>query len=186
VRSSRVGQGGGYLKASACCKALIGYSLERWGGTDRHHFNAVITDQARVSARRRAALTTDRSHRAVAQDLVDTYLPAFQARSQRACCLRSLIVVRALARCMHETANAFPTQACITEGKATGVMCSYNAVRATHANANANSRAVARRSTAFLRARRSGSTPQFCVNSGALTATSRQVRTDGRGACGRT
>lgn len=32
-------------------------SLEQWNGTDRHHFNAVVTDQ----------------------DEADTYLPAFQS-----------------------------------------------------------------------------------------------------------
>lgn len=46
-----------YIKASACCKHYAAYSLEDWNGTDRHHFNAVVTDQ----------------------DLYDTYFPAFQS-----------------------------------------------------------------------------------------------------------
>lgn len=46
-----------YIKASACLKHYAAYNLERWNGVDRHHFNAVVT----------------------AQDMNDTYLPAFEA-----------------------------------------------------------------------------------------------------------
>ena len=46
-----------YLKASSCCKHYSGYDLENWDGVDRHHFNAIITQQ----------------------DLNDTYFPAFQS-----------------------------------------------------------------------------------------------------------
>jgi len=45
------------LKVSACCKHFVAYSLERYGDTDRHHFNANVT----------------------AQDMADTYLPAFES-----------------------------------------------------------------------------------------------------------
>lgn len=50
------------------------YSLEDWHGVDRHHFNAVVTQQ----------------------DLNDTYLPAWQA--------------------------------CVEDGHASAIMCSYNEV----------------------------------------------------------
>eukprot|EP00301_Raphidiophrys_heterophryoidea_P000116 c10060_g1_i1.p1 GENE.c10060_g1_i1~~c10060_g1_i1.p1 ORF type:complete len:775 (-),score=214.74 c10060_g1_i1:125-2449(-) len=50
-----------YIKASSCCKHFAAYSLENWGGVDRHHFNAVVNDQ----------------------DLWDTYYPAFQSCVQR-------------------------------------------------------------------------------------------------------
>ncbi len=63
-----------YIKASACLKHFSGYSLENWGGVDRHHFDAIITKQ----------------------DMHDTYLPAFEAG--------------------------------VKAGKASGLMCSYNAV----------------------------------------------------------
>jgi beta-glucosidase-like glycosyl hydrolase len=63
-----------YLQASACCKHYAAYDLENWNGTDRHHFNAIVSDR----------------------DMADTYLPAFQA--------------------------------CVTQGKVSGIMCSYNEV----------------------------------------------------------
>eukprot|EP00760_Papus_ankaliazontas_P008691 PhM_4_TR13913/c0_g1_i1/m.39854/K15920/XYL4; beta-D-xylosidase 4 len=53
----RSGEDPDRLVASACCKHFDAYSMELWGGTDRHHFNAVVTDQ----------------------DMTDTYLPAFEA-----------------------------------------------------------------------------------------------------------
>ncbi len=46
-----------HLKVSACCKHYVAYSLENYEGMDRHHFNANVT----------------------AQDMADTYLPAFEA-----------------------------------------------------------------------------------------------------------
>jgi beta-glucosidase-like glycosyl hydrolase len=56
------------IKASACCKHYAGYSLENWGPdgpggatVDRHHFNAVITEQ----------------------DLADTYYPPFTSCANR-------------------------------------------------------------------------------------------------------
>jgi beta-glucosidase-like glycosyl hydrolase len=45
-----------YLKVSACCKHYAAYSLEDYKGMDRHHYNAVVSDQ----------------------DLSDTYFPAFR------------------------------------------------------------------------------------------------------------
>eukprot|EP00760_Papus_ankaliazontas_P031037 PhM_4_TR5169/c3_g1_i1/m.79927 len=45
------------LVASACCKHYAAYSLESWGGVDRHSFNAIVTEQ----------------------DFTDTYTPAFEA-----------------------------------------------------------------------------------------------------------
>jgi beta-glucosidase-like glycosyl hydrolase len=45
------------LAVSACCKHFDAYSLENWGGVQRYSFDAVVN----------------------AQDLADTYLPAFRA-----------------------------------------------------------------------------------------------------------
>jgi beta-glucosidase-like glycosyl hydrolase len=50
-----------YLLASSCCKHFYAYDLELWNGMDRHHFNAIVTEQ----------------------DAVDTYLPSFQSCVQR-------------------------------------------------------------------------------------------------------
>ncbi len=44
------------LQASACCKHYVANSLDAWNGTDRYHVNAEVP----------------------MQDLVDSYLPAFQ------------------------------------------------------------------------------------------------------------
>ncbi|CAN6373502.1 unnamed protein product [Urochloa humidicola] len=33
------------LKLAACCKHFTAYDLDRWGGTDRYHFNAVVSPQ---------------------------------------------------------------------------------------------------------------------------------------------
>ena len=46
-----------HLKISACCKHYVAYSLENYDDVDRHHFDANVT----------------------AQDMADTYLPAFEA-----------------------------------------------------------------------------------------------------------
>ena len=62
------------LQASACCKHFVANELDGWNGTDRHHFDAAVTQQ----------------------DLADSYLPSFQA--------------------------------CVEDGKVSGIMCSYNAV----------------------------------------------------------
>lgn len=73
---------GKFLKTSACCKHYSAYSLEAWGGVDRNHFNAIVSDL----------------------DLAETYLPAFQS--------------------------------CITAGKASSIMCSYNSVNGVPSCAN--------------------------------------------------
>ncbi|RCV39230.1 hypothetical protein SETIT_8G206900v2 [Setaria italica] len=62
------------LKLAACCKHFTAYDLDRWGGTDRFHFNAVVA----------------------AQDLEDTF--------------------------------NVPFRACVADGEAASVMCSYNQV----------------------------------------------------------
>jgi beta-glucosidase-like glycosyl hydrolase len=45
------------LKVSSCCKHYTAYDLENWHGVDRHHFNAIVTQQ----------------------DLMDTFMPSFKA-----------------------------------------------------------------------------------------------------------
>ena len=70
------------LQASACCKHFVANELEGWNGTDRHQFDAIVPQQ----------------------DLVDSYLPPFQA--------------------------------CVEEGKVSGIMCSYNAVNGVPSCAN--------------------------------------------------
>ena len=59
------------LQASACCKHFVANELDGWNGTDRNHIDVFVPQQ----------------------DLVDSYLPSFQA--------------------------------CVEEGKVSGVMCSY-------------------------------------------------------------
>ncbi|CAI8041647.1 Probable beta-D-xylosidase 2, partial [Geodia barretti] len=46
-----------YLKTVACCKHFSAYDLENWNGTDRFHFNAIVSDQ----------------------DFAETYFPAFES-----------------------------------------------------------------------------------------------------------
>jgi beta-glucosidase-like glycosyl hydrolase len=60
VRGLQEGDDHRYAKVVSTCKHLAAYSLENWGGVDRHHFNAIVDDY----------------------DLVDTYLPAWQACAQ--------------------------------------------------------------------------------------------------------
>lgn len=58
VRGMQEGEDGRYLKTSACCKHFAAYSVENlYNGTHRHNFDAQVTKQ----------------------DMVDTYLPAFEA-----------------------------------------------------------------------------------------------------------
>lgn len=73
---------GEFLKVSACCKHYAAYSLEKYSGTDRHHFDSQVTKQ----------------------DLGDTFLPAFQS--------------------------------CVQRGKASSIMCSYNAINGVPACAS--------------------------------------------------
>ncbi|XP_062197465.1 probable beta-D-xylosidase 2 [Phragmites australis] len=68
------GRGRARLKLAACCKHFTAYDLDSWGGTDRFHFNAVVSPQ----------------------DLKDTF--------------------------------NVPFRACVAEGRAASVMCSYNQV----------------------------------------------------------
>ncbi|KAL6653715.1 hypothetical protein ACP70R_008639 [Stipagrostis hirtigluma subsp. patula] len=65
---------GNRLKLAACCKHFTAYDLDNWGGTDRFHFNAVVSPQ----------------------DLEDTF--------------------------------NVPFRACVVDGRAASVMCSYNQV----------------------------------------------------------
>ncbi|KAL6066428.1 Beta-xylosidase/alpha-L-arabinofuranosidase 2, variant 3 [Balamuthia mandrillaris] len=57
VDALQTGEDPRYLKVIATCKHFAAYSLENWKGVDRFHFNAVVSDS----------------------DLVETYLPAFEA-----------------------------------------------------------------------------------------------------------
>eukprot|EP01064_Diplonema_japonicum_P003852 TRINITY_DN1253_c2_g3_i1.p1 TRINITY_DN1253_c2_g3~~TRINITY_DN1253_c2_g3_i1.p1 ORF type:complete len:758 (+),score=132.26 TRINITY_DN1253_c2_g3_i1:47-2275(+) len=82
VPGMQIGEDPSHLKTAACCKHYYAYDMENWGGVDRHHFNAIITDR----------------------DEADTYLPAFHS--------------------------------CVANGKAAGMMCSYNAVNGTPSCAN--------------------------------------------------
>jgi beta-glucosidase-like glycosyl hydrolase len=95
--------GEGVLQASACCKHYAAYSLEgnnmgaaaAQDDVDRHHFNAVVTEQ----------------------DLTDTYYPAFEA--------------------------------CVGDGHASGLMCSYNEVNGVPSCADAPMLALTRDSWGF-------------------------------------
>ena len=58
------------LQASACCKHFVANEIDGWNGTDRNHIDSLVPQQ----------------------DLVDSYLPSFQA--------------------------------CVEEGKVSGIMCS--------------------------------------------------------------
>eukprot|EP00743_Colponemidia_sp_Colp-15_P007755 GILK01008397.1.p1 GENE.GILK01008397.1~~GILK01008397.1.p1 ORF type:complete len:751 (-),score=119.29 GILK01008397.1:185-2437(-) len=57
VRGMQEGNDHRYLKTVATCKHFAAYSLESWNGTDRYHFDAIVSDK----------------------DLVQTYTPAFRA-----------------------------------------------------------------------------------------------------------
>ena len=68
-----------YLKIAADCKHFDAYDLERWNGTDRHHFNAIVSDQ----------------------DLVETYLPPFET------CVRDAHVASIM--CSYNMINGIPS-----------------------------------------------------------------------------
>jgi beta-glucosidase-like glycosyl hydrolase len=57
VTGMQGGLNGHYLKVSSCCKHYTAYDLENWDGVDRHHFNAIVTQQ----------------------DLMDTFMPPFKS-----------------------------------------------------------------------------------------------------------
>ena len=68
VGGFQTGEDPSRIKASACCKHYAAYNLEKWGPdgpggatVDRHHFNAVVTEQ----------------------DLADTYYPPFTSCANR-------------------------------------------------------------------------------------------------------
>jgi beta-glucosidase-like glycosyl hydrolase len=67
-----------YLKTAADCKHLDAYDLEIWNGTDRNHFNAIVSDQ----------------------DLVETYLPPFET------CIRDAQVASIM--CSLNSINGIP------------------------------------------------------------------------------
>lgn len=68
-----------YLKIAANCKHFDAYDLENWNGTDRHHFDAKVTDQ----------------------DLVETYLPPFQS------CVEDARVASIM--CSYNSVNGVPS-----------------------------------------------------------------------------
>jgi beta-D-xylosidase 4 len=67
-----------YLKIAANCKHFDAYDLEDWNGTDRHHFDAKVSDQ----------------------DLVETYLPPFKT------CIRDAQVASIM--CSYNSINGIP------------------------------------------------------------------------------
>jgi xylan 1,4-beta-xylosidase len=67
-----------YLKIAADCKHFDAYDLEDWNGTDRFHFDAIVSDQ----------------------DLVETYLPPFES------CIRDAKVASIM--CSYNAINGVP------------------------------------------------------------------------------
>jgi beta-D-xylosidase 4 len=67
-----------YLKVAATCKHFAAYDLEKWNGTDRFRFNAIISDQ----------------------DLVETQLPPFES------CIRNARVASIM--CSFNEINGVP------------------------------------------------------------------------------
>ncbi len=67
-----------YLKVAATCKHYVAYDLEKWNGTDRFHFNAIVSDQ----------------------DIVETHLPSFQS------CIRNARVASIM--CSFNEINGVP------------------------------------------------------------------------------
>jgi beta-D-xylosidase 4 len=67
-----------YLKIAANCKHFDAYDLENWNETDRHHFNAIVSDQ----------------------DLTETYLPPFQS------CIQDAQVASIM--CSYNSINGIP------------------------------------------------------------------------------
>jgi beta-glucosidase-like glycosyl hydrolase len=68
-----------YLKTVACCKHFSAYDLENWNGTDRYHFNAIVSDQ----------------------DFAETYFPAFES------CVRVGKVASVM--CSYNAVNGVPS-----------------------------------------------------------------------------
>ena len=67
-----------YLKIAADCKHFDAYDLEDWNGTDRFHFDAIVSDQ----------------------DLVETFLPPFES------CIRDAKVASIM--CSYNAINGVP------------------------------------------------------------------------------
>ncbi|UJR16933.1 hypothetical protein I4U23_003831 [Adineta vaga] len=78
VQGLQGGEDERYLKIAADCKAYNAYDLENWNGTDRFHFDAIISDQ----------------------DLVETYLPPFEK------CIRDAHVASIM--CSYNSINGIP------------------------------------------------------------------------------
>jgi beta-D-xylosidase 4 len=68
-----------YLKIAADCKHYAAYDLEKWNGTDRQHFNAIVSDQ----------------------DLIETYLAPFES------CIRDAKVASIM--CSYNAVNGIPS-----------------------------------------------------------------------------
>jgi beta-D-xylosidase 4 len=68
-----------YLKVAADCKHFDAYDVEAWHGVDRHHFNAIVSDQ----------------------DFVETYLPPFES------CIRDAHVASIM--CSYNSVNGIPS-----------------------------------------------------------------------------
>ena len=68
-----------YLKVAADCKHYSAYDVESWNGMDRHHFNAIVTDQ----------------------DLVETFNPPFET------CIRDARVASIM--CSYNSVNGIPS-----------------------------------------------------------------------------
>lgn len=43
------GNAGNRLKVAACCKHYTAYDLDHWGGIDRFHFNAIVSNNFLIS-----------------------------------------------------------------------------------------------------------------------------------------
>ncbi len=83
VNGLQRGEDDRYLKTAADCKHLDAYDLENWNGTDRNHFNAIVSDQ----------------------DLVETYLPPFETcihDARVASIMCSLNEINGIPACAHQ------------------------------------------------------------------------------------
>ncbi|KJE94694.1 beta-xylosidase [Capsaspora owczarzaki ATCC 30864] len=79
VQNLQNGEDARYLKVVATCKHYTAYDMEDWGGIDRFHFNAVVSDQ----------------------DLVETFMPPFEA------CVR--VGKGASLMCSYNAVNGIPS-----------------------------------------------------------------------------
>ena len=84
--------------------------LENWNGTDRFHFNAIVSDQ----------------------DLIEV-----ACTTQEAACCFEIITIPFHFFCTLQIQTYFPAfEACVREGHAVSIMCSYNAVNGVPSCAN--------------------------------------------------